>query len=64
MEDKGTNKEGYFDKRAPEKYRNYKPEEVKVCKSCNGVYPCWCGCANYMSAWKFIINAVKNCKGH
>ena len=56
--------EDYFDKRAPEKYRKYVPETVKVCTYCGGLQPCWCKHHKYKSMWKFVFNAVKGYKGH
>lgn len=52
-----------LDKRAPEEYKNYIPEIVRVCENCMGPEVCWCGQALYKEWWKFVYEAVKNCKG-
>lgn len=52
-----------FDKRAPEKYRNYEPEIIKICTNCMGTAPCWCGHPEYKEYWGYVYRAVKNCKG-
>lgn len=38
-------------------------KEIKVCKSCNGEFPCWCDKKNYVTVYEWIHNFIKRCKG-
>lgn len=45
-----------------ENKEEYGDDIVKYCVNCLGLYPCWCNNPSYVETWRFVYEAMMNCK--